>query len=857
MTTSALIHRAVLWRGVFLLLLAVSGHTAPSVPCASVTRYATVTDPRMISFAPDGTLYVGRDNSGSGGLANDPVKIRRIGPGGSPVADYGATAISDPDGVVFDAAGTVSGLAGSVIVGSGRKFSRIAPNGAVTILHTNATFPGNPTKMIFEAPGRMLFADALGLGQMTNNTPQLLTNVGPLFAVAVDSLGRVVASTDFNPGRLMLFSPGGNLFNETFAPAKIDSPLARGPGGDFWRHDIIAVSPAGDLVRVDTNGVSTTLGTGFFGAHDFAFGPDGALHVSFFGTDEIVRIEALPLPVAPGLVVEPYAIVPDPQGISFAPDGTLYAGRDNTGSGGLASDAVKIHRVGVCGSPVTEFGNAAARDPDAVIFDVAGIVSGIPGSVIVGGVDSGVSGRLARIAPNGVMTTLFGPSTAVENPTKFAFASPGRLLFTDFNNNSVLVMTNATPQQFVTNLPSPYSLAVDSLGRVLVSSGITNQVRLYSAAGVLLSNVFVTAQPRSPLARGPGGVWGTNVYFVATNGNLRSVSPDGAITEHGTGFGRFPDMEFGPDGALYLSDFTGDCVIRVTPPGHVPAPAHWWRGEGNALDSVAADHGTVTGGVTYAPGPSGQAFSFSNAPNTFSAQITFGTNAGNFGTGDFTVMYWIKTVTNTTLNIQVLAKRATCNHHSFWNMAMGGRAYSELDGDFAGATYLGVGFSTNGPLVADGAWHHVALVRRGTEVLMYADGVPGPLKATNFVVALSNSAPLTVNSGVCQAFGTSPFNGLLDEIKIYHCALDQSQIALSAGLPNPALPRLNIALLPNSAVRLSWTTNAPGFVLQTNGPSFALAAWNALGATPVVMDTNFVVTNAVNSPARNFRLRKP
>ena len=142
------------------------------------------------------------------------------------------------------------------------------------------------------------------------------------------------------------------------------------------------------------------------------------------------------------------------------------------------------------------------------MFDAAGIVSGIPGSVIVGGVDTGVNGQLSRIAPDGTVTTLFGPGTVVENPVQFLFTAPGRLLFTDYNNLTVMAMTNATPHLFFNSPDAPYSLALDGLGQLLVSSGTAQQVRLYTAAGVLVSKVFVTAKVRSPLARGPGGAWG-------------------------------------------------------------------------------------------------------------------------------------------------------------------------------------------------------------------------------------------------------------------------------------------------------------------------------------------------------------
>ena len=273
---------------------------------------------------------------------------------------------------------------------------------------------------------------------------------------------------------------------------------------------------------------------------------------------------AAALPIVTNGFATLYATVTDPVGLCFAPDGTLYTGRDRAGSGGLNSDPVVINRIAPGGSPVTDFGNTATRDPDAVVFDEAGIVSGIPGSVIVGGVDTGVNGRLSRIAPDGTVTSLFGPSSLIENPVKFVFTAPGRLLFTDYNNLNVMQMTNATPRLFFNTPDIPYSIAVDGLGRLLVSSATAAQVRLYSASGVLVSNLFVAAKARSPLARGPGGLWGTNMFYVSTTGNLRSVSPAGEVAEYGTGFEPFEDMEFGPDGSLYLSDLDSDAVVRVS-----------------------------------------------------------------------------------------------------------------------------------------------------------------------------------------------------------------------------------------------------------------------------------------------------
>jgi hypothetical protein len=154
---------------------------------------------------------------------------------------------------------------------------------------------------------------------------------------------------------------------------------------------------------------------------------------------------AVAQPVVTNYTTSVYAFVPDPLALSFAADGTLYVGRDNSGSGGGSGDAVKIHRVALGGSPVTEFGNDTIPDPDAVIVDEAGLVSGTAGAVLVGGAVSGSSGRVSKIAPDGTVTDLFGTSTLYDNPTGFAFDAAGRLFFTTYGNGRVYRADGGAP----------------------------------------------------------------------------------------------------------------------------------------------------------------------------------------------------------------------------------------------------------------------------------------------------------------------------------------------------------------------------------------------------------------------------
>ena len=168
-----------------------------------------------------------------------------------------------------------------------------------------------------------------------------------------------------------------------------------------------------------------------------------------------------------------------------------------------------------------------------MFFDAAGLISGVPGAVIIGGVtgSGSVQGRLSRILSDGTVTTIFGPSSTMINPSDFVSDSSGRLLFTDYEGGKIWMMTNGTPTVLVSGLTQPVPIAVDSLDRILVNATTESRVRLYSATGVLLTNSFVLAATRTPLALGPGGFWGTGVYYVNTNGDLMTVDLIGQATK--------------------------------------------------------------------------------------------------------------------------------------------------------------------------------------------------------------------------------------------------------------------------------------------------------------------------------------
>lgn len=288
-----------------LVVLAVAGSALaqPTVPGFDVTVYANVTDPGALSFASDGALYVGRDASGSGGGSGDAVKIHRIGPGGTPVAEFGAAAIFDPDGVLVDETGTMSGTPGAVLVcgvepsGEGR-VSAIAPDQSITtVLGPTATLP-NPNYMAFDATGALLLSDssAPGVFRFPAGGPlaSFLAPIGGLSPgpPALDATGRIFVAR--SNGAVAVYAADGTLENATFATG-VDGAgaLAVGPGGP-WGSDLYARGPAGTLLRIDALGMATTVGTGFSSVTGLAFGPDGALYAAEFDADRILRVAPAP-----------------------------------------------------------------------------------------------------------------------------------------------------------------------------------------------------------------------------------------------------------------------------------------------------------------------------------------------------------------------------------------------------------------------------------------------------------------------------------------------------------------------------------------------------------------------------------
>ena len=284
---------------VSVVALTVSVASAQVVPGYSVSDYAYVDRPLALSFDPTGVLYAGH---GTPGL--NPGKPWRIEAGGSPVAEYGDTYLSDPDAVRYDELGTVSGVPGSLLVTGMTEFSvksslwAIHPDETVSTIFADETLLPNPNVLLFDSTDRLLILENNngGVFSYVGSTLTQLYSIGqPTGSLALDSADNLY--TGALDGIIRVHAPDGTLIDNNFADlgsASDAPPMTRGPGGALWGDDLYAVSRAtGELLRIDSLGTITPIGTGFNGVDrvgDLEFGPDGALYVSFVDTSRIVRI---------------------------------------------------------------------------------------------------------------------------------------------------------------------------------------------------------------------------------------------------------------------------------------------------------------------------------------------------------------------------------------------------------------------------------------------------------------------------------------------------------------------------------------------------------------------------------------
>lgn len=272
----------------------------------------------------------------------------------------------------------------------------------------------------------------------------------------------------------------------------------------------------------------------------------------------------------------------------------------------------------------------------------------------------------------------------------------------------------------------------------------------------------------------------------------------------------------------------------------VPVPifanvvAHW-SADGNTTESVSG--ASTTSPITYTDGHSGQAFNFNG-----NASVNFGSAFANFGNGDFSVEFWIRTTATT--KQAILCKRPICDAYNMIDFRLwpGGAIRFEV----AESPYC-YGFALGGQ-VNDGAYHHVVGVRKGNDILLYIDGQLAGTGSDPFPASVSSSSSLVIGQGPCSVDGTSGFIGQLDEITLYNEALNADGVYLSFA-PN----NLSFVTQPQSKRVFQGTTAT--FSASAAGPDSITYQWQFNGANiPGATSTNLTISAAQPTDAGTYTL---
>jgi hypothetical protein len=131
----------------------------------------------------------------------------------------------------------------------------------------------------------------------------------------------------------------------------------------------------------------------------------------------------------------------------------------------------------------------------------------------------------------------------------------------------------------------------------------------------------------------------------------------------------------------------------------------------------------------------------------------------------------------------------------------------------------------------------------------------------NFSPGLSNTFTLINNDGFDPVVGT--FAGLPEganlslsgqQFQISYTGGDGNDVVLTA-ISGPARPTLSMEKVTPGSVRLLWPTNDAAYTVQFN-TDLTTTNWTASTNLPVVLGTNYVMTDATVGTAKFYRLIK-
>ncbi len=195
----------------------------------------------------------------------------------------------------------------------------------------------------------------------------------------------------------------------------------------------------------------------------------------------------------------------------------------------------------------------------------------------------------------------------------------------------------------------------------------------------------------------------------------------------------------------------------------------WWRGEGNADDSIGPNGGTVQGGVTFVPGKVGQAFAFDGT----SADVLIQTSTTLNLSQGFTFAFWIRMPAWPSVSTLIMAKWVSGGENKSVAINAAGQVSFYLEPTTSNGFFSATALTTN-------VWHFVVETYDGATENIYIDGHfdasdPASGNVMNSIGELSFAHSASLASAYSTLYNTY-FAGNLDEIRWYSRALSAAEV---------------------------------------------------------------------------------
>ncbi|HSY18806.1 MAG TPA: LamG-like jellyroll fold domain-containing protein [Candidatus Acidoferrales bacterium] len=310
-----------------------------------------------------------------------------------------------------------------------------------------------------------------------------------------------------------------------------------------------------------------------------------------------------------------------------------------------------------------------------------------------------------------------------------------------------------------------------------------------------------------------------------------------------------------PARALEIFTVTAPTPSCVAPPSDIVA---WWPGEGAANDIIGGNNGVLVGGIGFAGGEVGEAFSLNNSNAYVSVPVSSSLDVGS-GSG-FTLEAWINP-TDVTQEGPIFE----WNNDVWWGVhfhvsngqvttgSAGPNGPGQLYANIVDSNGTWHQLGTAAGVVTGNGFQHVALTydQASGVATIYCNGqIVSQASMGSFTP--QTAAPYHLNLGRRQASGdtTNNFAGRIDEPSVYNRALASNEIAAiyNAGSAGKCAPQ---CVPPPSGLVAWWQaeSNAADIFGGNNGTPTAGVTYEAgeVGAAFNLDGGNYVDVNPAAS----------